>query len=513
MPSAQSATSSRVLIGVLVTAFVLAGAVRLVRLSAPGVLVDRDYLSAIVARDLYFRHAPGVEEWRREMASALRLNQPVREPPVTQFVVSLMYRVAASEQMWLARLLTIAFWLVGGILLYRFALLLTDPQAAVAATLYYLFVPSGILLSRSFQPDALMMLTFLGSLWAMLMYFERPSTGTVLVAAAAAGATLLHRPLVLFTLGGAFVALTLVHHGPRAFFRRHALVYAAVSLLPMTLYYGYGILVADYLREQADVSFRPHLLVHREFWKGWFEIAVSEAGAVALVGGLAGVPFLRGNAVTVVTGMAIGYVLFGLVFTMHIHTHGYYQAQLIPVIAIPLGALIAVVVGQIRQRTGGTLAWVPVVGAVALWLAIGVDDVRNRLGAQVFESEQTAQEIGAQVRHSDRVVFLSRYYGMPLQYYGEFTGMYWPRSISYWLYRMPGERELTIEERLADLGFTPEFFVITDFREYEEHHADLKEYLTRHCQVVAEEREYRIYDACDTSSSRNERSSVGEVGR
>jgi hypothetical protein len=55
--------------------------------------------------------------------------------------------------------------------------------------------------------------------------------------------------------------------------------------------------------------------------------------------------------------------------------------------------------------------------------------------------------------------------------------------------------------------------VITDFREYEEHHADLKEYLTRHCQVVAEEREYRIYDACDTSSSRNERSSVGEVGR
>jgi 4-amino-4-deoxy-L-arabinose transferase-like glycosyltransferase len=37
--------------------------------------------------------------------------------------------------------------------------------AALVSTAFYLFAPLGILLSRSFQPDALMMLMFLVSLF------------------------------------------------------------------------------------------------------------------------------------------------------------------------------------------------------------------------------------------------------------------------------------------------------------------------------------------------------------
>ena len=122
-------------------------------------------------------------------------------------------------------------------------------------------------------------------------------------------------------------------------------------------------------------------------------------------------------------------------------------------------------------------------------------DIRTRVGAQVFESAEVAQEIGRIVNHSDRVVFLARYYGQPLQYNGELTGAYWPRPVTYYLVRRD-EPELTVDQRLDALGFVPEYFVITDFGEYEKHHNDLKQYLVDQCIAVAGNDRYLIYGNC-----------------
>jgi hypothetical protein len=64
------------------------------------------------------------------------------------------------------------------------------------------------------------------------------------------------------------------------------------------------------------------------------------------------------------------------------------------------------------------------------------------------------------------------------------------------LYRKRGERSLTVEERLEALPFTPDFFVITDFREFDGNHADLKDFLLRRCALVADTSEYLIYNSC-----------------
>jgi hypothetical protein len=93
------------------------------------------------------------------------------------------------------------------------------------------------------------------------------------------------------------------------------------------------------------------------------------------------------------------------------------------------------------------------------------------------------------------VVFLSPYYWMPLQYYGELSGAYWFRPLEYYLYVRPSDRVLTIQERLRAIKFSPEYFVITDFKEFSDHHADLKEYLARNCSLVAESEQYLIYSA------------------
>jgi hypothetical protein len=257
------------------------------------------------------------------------------------------------------------------------------------------------------------------------------------------------------------------------------------------------MLIAGFLRWKVGTSFRPYLLLRREFWLGWLDLAGWAVGYTPIIGALLGVTLLRkGIPRALVLGLAIGYAAFGLVFTMHIHTHGYYHAVLIPIVAIPLGAVVALIADRLRQ-TSARWFWLPTIGALVLAMLFGFREVRSRLGSQVFESIETAREIGEIVNHSSQVLYLAHYYGLPLQYNGELTGAYWPRKITYWLYRRADERELSVGQRLDALGFSPEYFVITDFTEFYNHHTDLEEFLNNDCNLVAKSDDYLIYGACE----------------
>jgi hypothetical protein len=308
--------------------------------------------------------------------------------------------------------------------------------------------------------------------------------------------TLVYRPLVMPALVAAFAVPRLDRYGWRALLNRATLVYVAIATIPAVAYYGYGAFVARYFQWKLPSSFMVSLYGRREYWQGWFELAVNSLGVTAIVLALFGLALLRsGVPRSVVVGLGLGYLCFGLAFTYHIHTHGYYHAQLIPAVAIaasPIVTLLLARVASVRRR------WLHVAAAGAL-LVVAADwtlEFRRRLGQQQFESPEIAAAIGEQVKHSDRVVFLSPFYGLPLQYLGEFTGAYWPRASTYRLYRPAGERARDLRERLAGLGFEPEFFVITAFGEFAEHHEDLRAYLESSCEAIAVRDEYRIYGRC-----------------
>jgi hypothetical protein len=491
----------RALLVVLVVMFVVAAGVRLMRLDAPGVLVDREYTSAMFARAYYLEGRSDVPDWRREMASALVARQPILEPPVTEWMASVLYRIAGREDMRLGRILTIAFWLVGGVCLFQLARRLVGTDAAVLALGYYLFLPLAVLLSRSFQADALMMTLFVASLLAIVRHHQAPSGARLAIAALVSGLTLLYRPLVMPAIVLAWVVPELQRAGwRRGLWNRSTVTFVAVATVPAFAYYGYGAFIARYFQWKLTTSFMFSLYAHREYWQGWLELAVWELGLPALLLASIGVAFVRrGLPRSVLVGLALGYLCFGLAFTFHIHTHGYYQAQLIPTVAIAASAVTAYLIGWIMRAPERWLRVTPLAAAMLLgatwWL-----EIRQKLAPPQFESPRIAAEIGSRVGHSDRVVFLSRYYGLPLQYLGEFTGAYWPRSIGYWLYRGRNERERSVAERLAALGFEPEYFVITDFREYETNHADLRAFLETRCSPVAVAEAYRIYGGCDVSS-------------
>jgi 4-amino-4-deoxy-L-arabinose transferase-like glycosyltransferase len=189
----------------------VAAIIRLYHVSEPGVLIEREFTSAVFARSFYFDHTDSVADWQREIAAITKQNQPILEPPITEYLVSLIYRAIGSEQLWVSHILTALFWLIGGIFFYEMAKMVVSLKAAVIATIYYLFTPLSILISRSFQPDALMMMLFLISLYAILKYYDQPIMSRLLLAGGVTGLALLERPLVLFALLGVYISLAIYH--------------------------------------------------------------------------------------------------------------------------------------------------------------------------------------------------------------------------------------------------------------------------------------------------------------
>jgi hypothetical protein len=488
----------------LILMFLLAALIRLDEIKAPGHLLDREYTSAIFARAFYFMGNDQVEDWRRDIAVTTMNKQPVLEPPVVEYLVSLIYRGMGREEISYARYLTGAFWLVGGIFMFLITKKLLSTEPALFATLYYLFVPMGVIISRSFQPDSLMMMLFLASLYLLLNYFENGAKNYLLQASVVTAITLLLRPLVLFAIFFAFLALSLQNKGSwRKIIDRSLIIFSCVSLLPAVIYYGYGIFIAGFMRWKVSTSFMPHLLIKRDFWLGWFQLGIDVAGATCLIAAIIGF-FLLPNRATrsLMIGLAISYLVFGMTFTYHIHTHPYYHIQLFPIIAICAAACFARVVTALRNSSAKV--WpVPVILSLSISLYFAYRIERDSLYQVRMEpNPKTAWKIGELVGHNPHTVFVSRHYGLPLEYYGEFGGAPWPVRIEDPFYRQPGAHELSVQERMEELGFRPEYFVITYFDLYQRKHQDLETYLERACSTRLETTDYLIFSHCQTLSER-----------
>ena len=346
-----------------------------------------------------------------------------------------------------------------------------------------------------------MMMLFIISLYTIVIYFERISWMNLLVAGMLAGVTLLLRPLVLFSLFGAFIALSILKYGmSRRLLSSQSILFIFLSIIFPLAFYGYGIYITGSLQGQADLSFRPYLLTRWAFWTGWFDNALEVIGLPFLLLAILGYFFLRHTTSRyLVTGLAVGYFIFGLFFTFHIHTHPYYQIQIFPLICICITPILVEIAASLKVRTG-SYWWIPLSIVLLITIYSSWRVVRKSLYTPVFEEPSLAWEIGEKVEHSPRTVYIAYHYGLPLEYYGELAGAPWPVAIDDPFYRSPTARELSVQERLDGLGFTPEYFVITNFSLYQRKHQDLKLYLESSCSVYSPSDGYLVYTRCHDST-------------
>jgi hypothetical protein len=124
-------------------------------------------------------------------------------------------------------------------------------------------------------------------------------------------------------------------------------------------------------------------------------------------------------------GLLAGYAAFGLTFTEHIHTHNYYSLPLIPIAALALSPLGSAIAPRIERRPMSMRAGLCVVAGVAL-AAAGWKLHRTIAGYDTTTAAQVARRVGALTHHTNRGLFLTQSYGLPLEYHGGGVGVLWP---------------------------------------------------------------------------------------
>ncbi len=492
-------TDSRLRRVLLVALFTCAAGLRLYRIQAPPLEFHpaRQYMCAIIARDLYFQSRPNIPEWQRQTAHHAMLGEDNLEPRVMERLAAMLYSMSGDERLWLPRTLSVLFWLIGGAYVLGIARRLFGLGPDLVALAVYLLAPFGVLATRSFQPDPMMVMLFLAGFYHCVRHAETGARGHLVMTALFWAASTFVKPLCLWPIVTVFLGLWFTRRGLKELLTRADAYIVGTSIAIPVGYYAastLGLFAGSELARQASMSITPSLLGHLAFWDGVCRMVARMIGLVpftlALWSGLrlAG-PGLPRN---VMTAWWIGYALFCCTFTFHTSTHDYYHLQLLPLAALSLAPMGYALLTRpcaflhLRWPVLMLLTVLPVLLCVGMTIpglssrsnsraafevvspAVGLDR-KVFLGfypafRHVFaERRQNAERIGTLVGHTDGVIYLGEDGGTDLVYYAGFRGVRWPAAAPR-LEVLAGRQPPPAAELLTQLTAKIDacYFVVTD---------------------------------------------------
>lgn len=493
----SSALSRRVVLGIL---FITALCARLYRIEQPPLEFHaaRQYRSALIARAYYYQTQAGVPESKRQTALASKERMGILEPPVMEALACLAYRIAGGERLWIPRLFSSLFWLVGGAFLYLLAKRIAQSDGALVSTAFYLLLPYSIPASRGFQPDPLMIMLLTISLLLLYRHYEAPSTHRLVVAAVVSGLAVFVKPFAAFFVLAAFISLGIHRDGlRRTLVNRNALVFALPALVPSLIFVVYGTLIEGSLAGQIKGTFLPHLLLKSFFWGGWLRMIEHVMGHLAVIAALLGIVLLsRGLGKALLIGLFTGYLAFSLFCSYHTPTHDYYQLAFIPIVAVAMGPLAALVLNRLAVVSRRLSYRLTVCAVFILTMVMHLHAAPwRRFTSDYRPIVKSWEEVGEVVGHSGKTIWLASDYGKPLQYHAEIAGTNWPWRGDLRVQAMRGRPPMTAEERLEKLRARTgaEFFIVLERNEFAAQ-SDLRELLSSRYPVFRRTPAYRIYD-------------------
>ncbi len=466
-PSLFSSRFSRA--AVLVLIFVAALAIRLYDLTDPPLDFHptRQLLSAIKARALYYETQPdGISTERLERGIYLARLKATVEPVVFERLVAFTYRFT-GEQLWVPRVYSSLFWLIGGLCLFLLVRELTSFDGAIFSTAYYLFFPYAIIGSRSFQPDILMVMLIVSFWWMFARWFQNPSWIHALLAGLLGGLAIYIKFSAAFFVIGPALGLVFSRFAFRGLLHNTQIwVMAIIGALPGLLYLLYGIFIDGHLGGQFAGRFIPALLLNPFNYLQWAVKADLAAGGIFIA--LALLAFFladKGPLRSLLVGLWISYLAYSLFFDYHVATHDYYHLPLIPLVAVslsPLGSRFSA-----RLAESSVQGWQR--GAVYLilffGLFIGIWNVRNEMKAVDYRPQaEMFTELGP-ILKGQKIVALTQDYGARLEYWSLKSTFTWP-YISDKKYVNARGGEISFDDLYAEQSSKKDFFLITDFEEF-----------------------------------------------
>ena len=445
----------------------------------------RQLLSAIKARALYYRtHPEGISARQVEAGIALAKLKAGVEPVVFERLVAYTYRFT-GEQVWVARIYSSLFWLIGGVFLFLLVRDLVSFDGAVFSTAYYLFFPYVVIASRSFQPDPLMVMLLLAFWWMFarwISFTQNPSPRFVsanaplsargrgvglmeaLLAGLIGGFAIFIKFSAAFFVIGAALGLALTHFKVRELLKNGQVwAMALLGATPSLLYLYQGIKYGS-LGGQFAGRFFPALLLNPLNYVQWLTEVNLAAGGLFIMLALLSFLLVKDQSLKgLMIGLWSAYILYGLFFNYHTATHDYYHLPFISIVALSLGPLAGWAAAQWTETTSGYGR-----GVVYVILLYGlfsvIWEVRNQLKAVDYRPEaQMWAEIGETLNHAPTAMGLIPDYGSRLEYYGFTSAGVWPTLDDLNYSELRSGDPFVV--RFRKLVRNKIYFLVTDFEE------------------------------------------------
>jgi 4-amino-4-deoxy-L-arabinose transferase-like glycosyltransferase len=472
----------------LLLALLAAGfGVRMLNLKDPPVDYHpvRQLRSALIARAVFYELNTSADPALRGMAIALGTTD-IHEPPIYEQVVGLAYSLIGSEQVWIARIFSSLFWLIGGVALFALARRHTSFWAALVGLAFFLCLPFGIVASRSFQPDPWMIMWILLTAWSADHWMESagevrsatldrvrsatldrvrnatPNWKWSILTGVFGGIAILVKVMAGFFIAGILVLAVLSTFHWRQLFRTiKPWVMAVIVLSPAVIYY----LVMHTGRAEEYFTYWTlgfsNMLLTSKFYVQWLAMINSLTGltllAIALLGVVVAAPRFR----WILIGLWIGYVLFGMVWPFQYTTHDYYHLALIPTIGLSITPVADVLLKKLSLQ-----GWLWRLGGIAVILAAAGFQLfvgRSQLIANDFSAEPRSwQKVGEAIPAGASFVALTNDYGLRLNYFGwRNASYYWPGEPDLELSDLRGNEKVNPAQRFKDVTQGKSYFLVT----------------------------------------------------
>ncbi len=442
----------------------------------------RQLRSAIIARGIYYAELTDIDPQKQKLAANFGASLPLYEPPLLENLVAFGYRLAGEENIAIPRILNTLFWLMGGVVLFLLGRQMASDWAILPGLAFYLFLPFSIYASRSFQPEAWMVMWIILTVYAFRRWATTPSWIWAILIGVFGGMAALVKIVAAFFLGPVGVAVILFQPGasPAQNFKAalrnpQVWVMGLLMVLPSAWYYLFAIPhTAEYVTAwtifgEWTTAFNP------SFYIRWMIFLQNNFGltliSLGLIGAFSARPFDR----ALLLALWLGYFLHGVYFPRQTPTHDYYHIMLMPIVALSLAPLAQLLVEHLQKQTG----WVKTASVMVLllvsfygaWIARSV-----LLGQNYAETPAYWQEVSAHLPPG-RAVGYTQDFSLPMMYYGGRRIFLLPQKLT--------------PEKFAANPEDADYFNITDLSQI---YKDVTAYLEYHYPTLAKGDGYIIYD-------------------
>jgi hypothetical protein len=468
----------------------------------------RQLLSALKARGMYYQTLTDAPADLRDFAIQQWKIRAAIEPEIVERMVAFTYQFT-GEQLWVARVYSSMFWVIGAFFLFLLARQLTSMDGALVTTAFYLFAPYAVAASRSFQPDPLMVMLIIIFLWAvyewsLTLSFGHPSplgaggrAWTFAILAGMFGGFAIYVKFVaaFFVIGGGLGAV--LRRGSLLETLRKPQVYVmtVLGILPGAAYVIYGVWIAGFLGQQFGGRFIPSLFLSPSYYLGWIGMINVVVSGIALTLGLLGLFFFEDEKRRFLLGLWAGYVLFGIYFNYHISSHDYYSLPLIPIVALSLAPLADLFFAQLAKLAATRLARLATIGLLLLGLFASLWNTRAEMNSVDYRPDakmwaEISEKIG-----DKNAAGLTQDYGSRLAYWGWKSITSWPTYGDLIYHGDLRGAQSNFEQQFESIASKKELFLVTDFNELDRQPV-LKEKLSGY-PTFAEGDGYIIYNLTD----------------